>query len=107
MGNSSASSLTYPIIRLNALQLLVDIATHISQFLGQRENWLDRKKWPCRQYNSPSLQQQVDGWSCGLFVFMAMKAVVYDTGFETVCNDAKEVIKRVALQMILEIPYVF
>jgi len=38
---------------------------------------------------------------------MAMKAVVYDTGFEAVRNDAKEVIKRVALQMILEIPYVF
>ena len=107
MGNSSALSLAYPMIRLNALQLLVGIATRISQFLGQQEDWLNRKKWPRQQYNSPPLQQQVDGWSCGLFVFMAMKAVVYNTGFETVRNDAKDAIKWVALQMILEIPYVF
>jgi hypothetical protein len=50
------------------------------------------------------MQQQLDGWSCGFFVFMAIQAFVKHQGFDSVGNDGLVEIRHMALQLLLGIP---
>jgi hypothetical protein len=50
------------------------------------------------------MQQQLDGWSCGFFVFMAIQAFTKQQSFDAVGNDGLVEIRRMALQLLLDIP---
>jgi hypothetical protein len=50
------------------------------------------------------MQQQLDGWSCGFFVFMAIRALTKQQGFDAVRNDGQAEIRHMALQSLLDIP---
>jgi hypothetical protein len=46
----------------------------------------------------------MDGWACGLFLMMAMRACAARTGFENAIDNAKEEMRAVVLDALLKIP---
>jgi hypothetical protein len=65
---------------------------------------IDFTKWTQKVLYPPPLQRQMDGWACGLFLMMAMRACAARTGFENVIDDAKEEMRAVVLDALLKIP---
>ena len=46
----------------------------------------------------------MDGWACGLFMLMAMRACALKMGYEQVIDDAKEEMRRFVLHALLKLP---
>jgi hypothetical protein len=65
---------------------------------------MDFDKWSRKVLYPPTLQRQMDGWACGLFLLMAMRACVLKLGFEQVIDDAKDEMRGVVLEALLKIP---
>jgi hypothetical protein len=83
--------------------LLLKITEAILVYLKQPEpDW--KKQWKLKAYTSPLMQRQRDGWSCGLFVFMAIKALIQREPFESVQDDRRSEIQEMVLQDLLKIP---
>ena len=64
---------------------------------------IDFSGWVRKVLYPPPLQRQMDGWACGLFLLMAMRACAMKTGFEQVIDDAKEEMRTEVLEALLEL----
>jgi hypothetical protein len=62
--------------------------------------------WPQKVFYPSVLQRQLDGWACGYFLLMAMRARAMKIGFEQVIDDAKEEMRGVVLEALLKLPCV-
>ena len=60
--------------------------------------------WSRDLQSPPMLQCQVDGWSCGLFLLMAVAALVRNDGWMSVVNDKKDDMCALAIQELITIP---
>jgi len=65
---------------------------------------VDFEYWAQKVLYPPPLQRQMDGWACGLFILMAMKACALKNGFEQVIDDAREEMREEVLKALLKLP---
>jgi hypothetical protein len=82
--------------------MLIKVVDHIREYLSASK--IDWKGWIRQVLYPPESQRQLDGWACGLFLMMAMRACIARTGFETVTDDAKEEMRKGALNTLLNLP---
>ncbi|KAH7911457.1 hypothetical protein BJ138DRAFT_1126007 [Hygrophoropsis aurantiaca] len=85
--------------------LLGAMDTVVKQLARPKIVW-DRGDWTYCVYSPPALQCQFDGWSCGIFVMMAMSAVEKGISFEHTGNNLKDDMRESALKMLLDIPVI-
>jgi hypothetical protein len=87
--------------------LLLKIVDRIASFLGtSRPDW-SGGQWKRRLYSPPELQRQLDSWSCGLFVLMAISAIKQRVSFQAVTDDLKLEMRDKVLEILLAEPCVF
>ena len=75
--------------------------SRIREYVGAPQ--MDFDKWTQKVLYPPTLQRQMDGWACGLFLLMAMRACALKLGFEQVIDDAKDEMWGVVLEALLKI----
>jgi len=83
-------------------QVALKVFERIRETLGAPK--IDFEKWRQKVFYPSALQRQMDGWACGLFLLMAMRARAKKTGFECVIDDAKEEMREVVLEALLKLP---
>ena len=71
-------------------QLLLKVIATVLEYAKKDVPDFNKKPWKKQVYSPTALQRQMDLWSCGLFLLMAMWAYIMKEGFEKVCNDEKE-----------------
>ena len=61
--------------------------------------------WNRTLVSPPALQCQMDGWSCGLFVIMAIIALTDgSTNWDSVADRNKDAVRIVVLDTVLTVP---
>jgi hypothetical protein len=81
--------------------LATKVFSRIREYVGAPQ--MDFDKWTQKVLYPPTLQRQMDGWACGLFLLMAMGACALKLGFEQVIDDAKDEMRGVVLEALLKI----
>lgn len=83
--------------------MLLGVVDYVRKFLKQDKiDWQD-KRWKRNLYSPPELQQQIDGWACGLFLMMGMKALTKRTRLDGVKEDAKDEMRLEALEALINL----
>lgn len=85
-------------------QLLINVINSIRAYMKAPPMTWDDGRWSRKVIWPPMLQCQLDGWSCGLFLLMAITALAKNAGWESVINDNKEKMREVTIQALLTIP---
>ena len=67
----------------------------------------DDGSWTRQLEAPPVRERQLDGWSCGLFVLMAMKALAKRRGWDSVVDSKKDEMRTMAIQELLTIASAF
>lgn len=57
-------------------------------------------------YSPLEYHGQIDGWSCGLFVMMAMDVFAMNGSYDSVADDKKDAMKNKALEMLMTLQWV-
>lgn len=70
---------------------------------GHTEDW-QNGGWRFEVVSPPELERQLDAWSCGLFVMMAMQVFAAGLGGQAPGETEKEGMRAGALQALLERP---
>lgn len=91
-------------LKLIRQQLLLKVIKKVLEYAKKDVPDFKKKPWEQRIYSPTALQRQMDSWSCGLFLLMAMWAYTTKEGFEQVCNDEKEKMRAKVLKTLLDIP---
>ncbi|KAJ3502810.1 hypothetical protein NLJ89_g8719 [Agrocybe chaxingu] len=84
--------------------LLLRIIDHILAVLKRDPVEWDSGSWRRVLEHPESLQQQMDSWSCGLFVLMRIRAFKEGRGPEVARFDQRDAMRKEALAILLEIP---
>lgn len=84
--------------------MLLSAANTVLDFIGKPT--LERSKlfWKRVLYSPPYRQRQLDAWSCGLFVMMAVDAFGQNSGFHDTGDEHKHVMREKALRVLLTLP---
>jgi hypothetical protein len=68
---------------------------------------MDRGGWKKVVRSPPQQERQIDIWSCGLFVLMALRCFASGLNYEVGCaNTVKETMRAACLRALMTIPYV-
>ena len=69
---------------------------------AEKFNW---KKWTCKVYCPTELDGQIDDWSCGLFLLMALRCFALRIDYKKWCRDSlKEMMREKCLEALKAIP---
>lgn len=83
------------------------IVDRMRELLQQPKIEWHTSDWTRNTYSPPPLDTQVDGWSCGLFVLMALGVVSNaEATFEKAGDGYKDGFRRKAVQALLSVPSV-
>ena len=87
------------------IQLALKIVDRIRVLLRQPLIDWSSGEWGKEIHSPPAPQTQVDNWSCGLFVLMALRVISDgETSFEKAGNEYKQQMRRDAVEALLSIP---
>jgi hypothetical protein len=92
---------------LPSLKTLQKIVDKIMQLFGaEKIDW--KKQWSRKVCSPVELDGQIDRWSCGLFVLMALRCFAIQIDYKKWCrNSLKERMSEKCLEALLAIPYVY
>ncbi|KAG2098733.1 uncharacterized protein F5147DRAFT_815686 [Suillus discolor] len=62
--------------------------------------------WKRKVYSPLEYHGQIDGWSCGLFVMMAIDVFVDNGSYDSVTDDKKDAMKNKALETLMTLPVI-
>ena len=91
----------HPMIEVTrkSTQLALKIVDRIRILLKQPLIDWSSGEWGKEIHSPPVLQTQVDGWSCGLFILMALRVISDgETTFETAGDQHKDQMRREAVE---------
>ena len=91
---------------LCAVKTLQRIVDKIMQLFGAEK--FDWKKWSREVCCPGDLDGQIDDWSCGLFLMMALQCFTLQIDYKKWCKDSlKEKMREKSLEALKAIPYVY
>lgn len=84
--------------------MLLSAANTVLDFIGKPTLEWSKLFWKRVLYSPPYRQRQLDAWSCGLFVMMAVDAFGQNSGFHDTGDEHKHVMREKALRVLLTLP---
>lgn len=77
---------------------------HVRGALNQEPIKWDSGDWRRVLESPPSLQCQMDSWSCGYYVLMRIRAVAKGTALENAQFDQRDMVHQEAVEILLQLP---
>ncbi|KAG1758081.1 hypothetical protein EDD22DRAFT_1000332 [Suillus occidentalis] len=87
-----------------AEKILIKAANAVMACLGKPILEWSPVYWKRKVYSPLEYHGQIDGWSCGLFVMMAMDVFAKNGSYDSVTDDKKDAMKNKALEMLMTLP---
>lgn len=85
--------------------MALKVVDKILELAGQPKTIWSTSDWTRESHCPPELDTQADGWSCGLFVLMAVRVVIKGgLSFEQAGDQYKNELRRDAVWALLRIP---
>ncbi|KAF8060260.1 hypothetical protein FPV67DRAFT_1632538 [Lyophyllum atratum] len=84
--------------------LLLKVVDEIRRHLKAEPVEWDTGDWNRKLISPVALQCQMDGFACGLFIMMAMRAATGESCWEEVANDKKDSFRNIVLEALSTAP---